>query len=175
MTAPSSSATKSAWLIAGAIVLAGALVGLGLYLGLRQGAGRDVAQVPVAPTMPVPAAAAPEPVPLHSAVPPEPPGIASDTQERVDLAVANALAARHSAFVERCWKPSVAQSTEPASQVFRVRMLFDAKGRKTDHAVSDAPDPRRADVADCLRKLDIELSIPPPGEMVGSQRELTLP
>jgi hypothetical protein len=175
MTAPSSTATKSAQIIAGAIVLAGGLVGLGLYLGLREAAGRDVAQVPVAP-LPVPATPPPAPLPLDPSVPPpSPAGISPDTQERVDAAVARALATRHSTFVERCWKPSLEQSVEPASQVFRVRMLFDAKGRKIDHGVSDAPDARRADVAECLRKLDIQLSIPAPGDMVGSQRELTLP
>ena len=174
MTSPSSPATKSAQLLAGAIVLAGALVGLGLYLGLRDGKRDEGAQAPAAPE-PLAATTSTAPVPPAPSTPPPPPGISPELQERVDTAVARALAARRDTFVERCWKPSLERSAEPASQSFHVRMLFDAKGRKIDHGVSDATDPRRADVVDCLRELDIELSIAPPGDMVGSQRELTLP
>jgi hypothetical protein len=153
--------------IVGAIIVAGALIGAGLYFGLR-------ASPPVTVISSAPAGSAPPPASVAPATTP-PPGIAPEIQQRVARESAAQLEALRRQLAERCWAPSVAASVEPASATFRVRLLFDAAGTRTQQGVSDASDPRRADVAACLRAQPMTVSVTAPGAIAGVDLALELP
>lgn len=157
-----------------AIVAAGALIGLGLYLGLREGAG---ARRPARVDWVSAPASTPSPAPsLAGSAPPSPGSYPTPAlRASVETAAAEQLAAAHPELRRACWDPAVARVAEPAEVTLQVRITFDAAGRSTAFAVADPPDGSRLDVATCLRAAPITLEVPPPGMRVTAALQLHFP
>ncbi len=89
------------------------------------------------------------------------------------LHASEALAAYRSTFVERCWTPPSASGPDHVD--LRFNLAFDPGGTLVGVGISDSRKAFRADVSACLRGLNVELKIPPPGVPTQLQVPLTLP
>jgi hypothetical protein len=78
-------------------------------------------------------------------------------------------------LVKQCWVPSARAKTEPARESFEVRLVFSAQGQLLSHSVNDTPDGLRLDVAQCLRRIKPDISVPPDGRPSTVQFAIDLP
>lgn len=65
--------------------------------------------------------------------------------------------------VQECWLPLLAVQPEPATTRVDVTAGFSPDGKQIGWAVGETRGVSRADVAQCLRELPLDLVIPPPG------------
>jgi hypothetical protein len=168
------------------VVLAGAFVGAGLFFGLRDrpsGSAPSREDASIRQTASAPGAGARE-LPARPsggaeiAPPPAPraPDLPSpELQSQVQEQAAESLRALRTRIVKECWEPSVKKEAAPARMTLQLRFLFDAKGQVIGSAVNDPEERSRLDVSQCIREMKLPLTVPPPGQTVGVQVELTMP
>lgn len=147
-----------------ATVIGCALVGLGLFLGLR-------AQAPPTPSADPPRSTPP---PARSiALSPE--EVPEALRVTVTAQVSAALDALRPRILAECWEPALAKKAEPRAAEYILRLTFDAAGKEILRGVTDVRGSSRGDVGQCLRQMQMNLSIPPPGAYVPIDIRLTLP
>ncbi|HEY2775897.1 MAG TPA: hypothetical protein VGK20_17780 [Candidatus Binatia bacterium] len=88
---------------------------------------------------------------------------------------AGAMAAHKQLVVERCWKPSVASSPDPASMRLVYDVTFSPDGRQIARGIDEDRERARADVAKCAATLPLAMKIRPPGRSVRLQLVMDLP
>jgi hypothetical protein len=103
------------------------------------------------------------------------PSLPTDDQNKA--AVQAALATLESTvMVPQCWTPLVAQKPEPATATYRFDTTFSPTGQEIARGVSELRGrPSRSDVANCLSRLPLSLTIPPPGRLVRFEILVDLP
>lgn len=72
---------------------------------------------------------------------------------------ARVVMSKKAAFAAACWTPLQSSQPVPAQSRHRVRETFDAEGNEVSRTVEDVPGQSRADVAECLRALPLDLEI----------------
>lgn len=161
------------------ILLAGAAIGTGLYFGLRRPEGASpsapVSPGPVpAPAVPgpVPAPAAPGPVPAPAAPGPVPAPAALTHAEITAHATAQVEGAKPR-WTAACWDTADPTTRTPGRYV--AGLAFDAEGRLKVSGVSETRGASDPGVAQCLRRLTHDFSIPPPGRYVVVDVPFTMP
>jgi hypothetical protein len=152
---------------------AGAFVGAGLYLGLRERAvPAPVSSVAttglvasVAPlTTSVPVGARPDVAPID-------PAAAASAREEVK----RVFDSQHAHLVEKCWAPSFAKSSTPASTTIVFTLSFGADGRPGAHSVREDFATTRPEVTSCIVKELVIPAITPPGARTRLDYQLNLP
>lgn len=159
---------KNEYLLPGAVVLGAGLIGAGLFFGLRAR--------PVEPPPP-PAASAPAPPatpsapPVVLAPPPgipgvglTPPAVPAEVQARAEEAAQKALLQyKKDTLVPACWAPAVKARPEPPKAQYKISIAFGPDGKEAGRGWHELREASREDVASCLQKQPMGLSIPPPG------------
>jgi hypothetical protein len=154
--------------------LLGVCVGAGLYLGLRE-------RAPVAQAQAMPMGARPQSAASSASPPIPPPGAATATPTSTAALTATVALARasvesqHAALVERCWKPSVAKSTQPAHVTLTLFLDYAEDGRLAVHTLKPSVASARPDVTMCVDKTLTLPSMDPPGHRVAMSVAITLP
>jgi hypothetical protein len=72
---------------------------------------------------------------------------------------ARAVMAKKAELKAACWTPLLAKQAEPTQSQHMLRATFDPEGHEVSRTVDDVPGRSRADVAECLRALPLELEI----------------
>lgn len=134
------------------ILLAGAAIGTGLYFGLRRPEGTSPS-APVSPG-PVPAPAVPGPVPAPAAL----------THAEITAHATAQVEDAKPRWTAACWDTADPTTRTPGRYV--AGLAFDAEGRLKVSGVSETRGASDPGVAQCLRRLTHDFSIPPPGRYV---------
>ena len=149
-------------LFAGSIVFGFSIVALAVYLGLTQGRA-PVQPLPASPERPSTASVA--------VAPPAPPH-----RDIVEKDVRAALdAQKRDVLIPTCWLPLPAKEREQGS-VYTLSLSFGPDGQELGRGISELRGRvSRADVAECLRRLPMNLHIPPPGAAIQVEVPLQFP
>lgn len=148
-----------------AVVLAGTVVAVAIVMT------RPPAPAPaVAATSSVAATPAPPPSPVQP-VPTETPEVRARGRENA----ARALEAYRAEFVRTCWAPAVAERPEPRQIPLVFNLSFSPGGEIVGIGIDEDRAVNRADVAMCLRKIDVKPRIPAPGVALLLDVPFTLP
>ena len=142
--------TGGQFLIPGAIVVGFAMLGVAVYHGLTQ---REA---------PPPTSSLAASTTAASTLP-----IATATGVPVNVVEAQARDAvakeKESLYLPRCWIPLAAKGG-PAKSTYSIQLAFAPDGRVIGRGFSEERGKdSRADVAECLRRLPMTISVPPPG------------
>jgi len=179
-SAPRSSSGHGALLVAAFVVVAATTGTIGYVLGSTRGGACP-------PASPEPSTAQPLPVLQYREAPVTrerapaqamPAAAAAPTPiELRDRTVADAKAGLERLrprLIQSCWSGLPFQPSVP-SVALRFDLTFDADGREIARSVLDAGREGDPAVAECLRAMDLPLTIPPPGATVAVQIDLTIP
>ncbi len=151
--------------IPAAIVLSSVILASGLYFGLQS--------MQVAPTA---APATPSvTVPSPSVVQRSPAGLPSEVQTRGAENARQALEAMRGDIVAKCWMPAVMEVEEPRQIVLTFSMSFSPQGELGGVGISEDRGAARPKVADCVRKLQLNLRVPAPGGVLFVEVPFSLP
>ena len=97
-------------------------------------------------------------------------------RERDEAAVKAAISAAHPAWSAKCWQPVVAAHPEARGGAVSAGVTFDAQGKQMGWAVSAARrEEPSGELAACLQRLPMALTIPAPGRSVHFQLPLAFP
>ncbi len=168
--------------IAAAVLLGCIIIAIAHYLGLKSQA---VAPPPAKVEAPAETAPTPNEPPLTTAnapatLPPIPVPAATvaPTEAEVEAATVEAskvVATKKADLAKRCWAPLIAAIPEPALGKYALSMGFSADGKLIRYEVNMMRNAARPDVAECLMKNPLSLSVRPPGKPVNVNVPLEFP
>ena len=99
---------------------------------------------------------------------------ATTTEADVEARIVAALVTEKPVFVDRCWRPLTAKAPQPSTSTFDFAIAVNPEGREVMRAVGERQqEPSRADVAECLRGLDVRITTAPPGRYVSVKVPVT--
>jgi hypothetical protein len=154
------------------VIAAGGLVALAVVFA-APGVPAPAREPSAVMTMPpvTPPVAPPTAAPPVTVAPSDMPTITARGAENARAA----LEAWRATFVDRCWTPAAARQSAPERLPLQFNLSFSPTGELVGVGIVEDRVIGRADVAACLRAIELQLKIPAPGVVLSVEVPFTLP